>query len=89
MFNHVFSRTNSSVLLTLQHQKHSANVSSHKVITSCFELLSYRGKEKNPQTMLNVDFESHVASKSELPLPAITIIMSLFVWMRMLLLVCI
>lgn len=70
------------------------NVSSHKVITSCSELLSYRGKKKkhtkkNPQTMLNVDFNSHVASKSEFPLPAITIIISLFVRMRMLLLVCI
>lgn len=39
--------------------------------------------------MLNVDFNSHVASKSEFPLPAITIIISLFVQMRMLLLVCI
>lgn len=46
-------------------------------------------KKKNPQTMLNVDFNSHVASKSEFPLPAITIIISLFVRMRMLLLVCI
>lgn len=39
--------------------------------------------------MLNVDFNSHVASKSEFPLPAITILISLFVRMRMLLLVCI
>lgn len=46
-------------------------------------------RKKISKTMLNVDFNSHVASKSELPLPAITIIMSLFVWMRMLLFVCI
>lgn len=65
------------------------NVCSHEVITSCSELLSYKVKKKNPQTMLNVDFNSHVASKSEFPLPAITVIISLFVQMRMLLLVCI
>ena len=46
-------------------------------------------KKKNPQTKLNVDFDSHVASKSEFPLPAVIVIISLFVRVRMLLLVCI
>lgn len=66
------------------------NVSSYKVIASCTVSNELEKKEKkNPQTMLNVDFNSHVASKSEFPLPAITIIIRLFVCMRMLLLVCI
>lgn len=65
------------------------NVSSHKVIASCTVPNELERKEKSPQTMLNVDFNSHVASKSEFPLPAITIIIRLFVCMRMLLLVCI
>lgn len=65
------------------------NVSSYKVIASCTVSNELERKEKNPQTMLNVDFNSHVASKSEFSLPAITIIIRLFVCMRMLLLVCI